>query len=125
MRNRAREEQRERDLRYGLEHDPREEHAKELELTERIAEQASLPPGHPMVLAAARHRLGGGPSPYEQPHQPEPQSFDAGDRVNHHRPEGPRPGVVVRTLDEDALVEVDFGSSTTFVPFDELERRAA
>lgn len=125
MYNRAREEQRERDLRQGLQHDPHEEHQRELELAERIAEQASLPPGHPIVLAAARHRLGRGPSPYEQPHQPEPQRFAAGERVNHHRPEGPRPGVVVRTLDEEALVEVDFGSSTTLVALDELERRAA
>ena len=125
MHNRAREEQRERDIRYGLDRDPREEHEHELELTERIADQASLPPGHPIVLVAARHRLGRGPSPYEQPHQPEPQGFAAGERVNHLRPDGPRPGVVVRTLDEDALVEVDFGSSTTFVPVDELDRRAA
>jgi tetratricopeptide (TPR) repeat protein len=71
MYNPAREEQRERDLRYRLEHDPYEEHQLELEPAERIADQASLPPGHPIVLAAARHRLGRGPSPYEQPHQPE------------------------------------------------------
>jgi hypothetical protein len=125
MRNRAREERRELDLRYGLEHHPREEHEQELELTERIAEQASLLPGHPVVVAAARHRLGHGPSPYERPHQPEPQGFAAGEQVNHHGPDGPRPGVVVRTLAEDALVEVDFEGSTTFVPLDELERRAA
>jgi hypothetical protein len=125
MYNRAREEQRERELRYGLDHHPREDHEYELDLTERIAEQASLPPGHPTVLAAARHRLGRGRSPYEQPHEPGPQCFAAGEPVNHHGRDGPRPGVVVRTLDEDELVEVNFEGSTTFVPLHELERRAA
>ena len=37
--------------RYGLDRDPREDQAYELKLTERIAEQVSLPPGHPGVWA--------------------------------------------------------------------------
>lgn len=125
MHDHAREERRARDLRYGLEPDPHGEFQHELELADRIADQASLPPGHPLVMAAARHQLGEGPSPYEQPHQPQPESFAEGERVNHHRSDGPRPGVVVRTLDDEALAEVDFGHGSTLVAVDELERRAA
>ena len=57
------EEQRERNRRYGLEHDEYAEFVHELELADRIADQASLPPGHPLARAAARHRLGRGPRP--------------------------------------------------------------
>ncbi len=55
----------------------------DLELADRIADQASLPPGHPLARAAARHRVGRGPSAYEQPHELEPQRFVAGERVSH------------------------------------------
>jgi hypothetical protein len=121
------EEQRERDRRYGLEHDEYAEFVHELELADRIADQASLPPGHPLARAAARHRLGRGPSPYEQPHEPEPQRLAAGERVTHHRPDGSsRPGRVVRAPDHQGLVEVDFGGrGSTLVAGDELEREAA
>jgi hypothetical protein len=121
------EEQRERDRRYGLEHDEYGEFVRELELADRIADQASLPPGHPLARAAARQRLGRGPSPYEQPHEPEPQRFSAGERVTHHQPGGgSRPGRVVRAPDHQGLVEVAFGGhGTTLVAGDELEREAA
>ena len=120
------EEQRERDRRYGLEHDEYAEFVHELELADRIADQASLPPGHPLARAAARHRLGRGPSPYEQPHEAEPQRFAAGERVRHHGPDGHRVGRVVRTADREEVVEVDFGrQGTTLVAADELEREAA
>lgn len=56
--------------RYGLDRDPREDHAHEVELAERIAEQASLPPGQPGVWALARYRLGRGPSPFERRARP-------------------------------------------------------
>lgn len=120
-------EQHERELRYGLERNPHEELMHEFELADRIADQASLPAGHPYAMAAARYRLGRGPSPYEQPHRPEPQRFVPGVRVNHHGPDGDvRPGRVVRALEHDGLVEVDFGRhGTTTVAADELEREAA
>jgi hypothetical protein len=110
--------------RYGLEHDPRAEHEQELELADRLADQASLSPGAARKLA--RQRLGRGPSPYEQPHEPEPQRLATGERVNHHRPDGPRPGRVVRVLEREGVVEVEFDRhGTTFVAADELEREAA
>jgi hypothetical protein len=116
------EEQEERDRRYGLEYDADEEFEHELELADRIAEQASLPPGDASCLAAARYRLGRGPCPYEQPHDPEPHRFAAGDRVTHHGPDGPRAGWVLRTLEPDGLAEVDFGRhGTTVVAREELE----
>jgi hypothetical protein len=113
--------------RYGLDHDDYAELVRETELADRIADQASLPPGQPLARAAARHRLGRGPSPYERPHQPEPHRFAAGERVSHHRGRsGPRPGRVVRTLEREGLVEVDFGRhGTTLVAADELEPEAA
>jgi hypothetical protein len=120
------EEQRERDRRYGREHDEYAEFVHELELADRIADQASLPPGHPLARAAAPHRLGRGLSAYEQPHEPEPQRLAAGERVRHHRPDGHRPGRVVRTADHEGLVEVDFGRhGASLVAADELEREAA
>ena len=119
------EEQRDRDRRYGLEHDEYAEFVHELERADRIA--GPLPPGHPLARAAARHRLGRGPSPYEHPHQPEAGRFAVGERVRHHsEPGGPRPGRVVRTLHREGLVEVDFGRhGTRLVAVDELEREAA
>jgi hypothetical protein len=120
------EEQRERDRRYGLEHDEYAEFVHELELADRIADQASLPPGHRLARAAARHRLGRGPSPHEWPHEPEPQRFAAGERVRHHGPDGHRTGRVVRMADHGGLVEVDFGRrGISLVAADELEREAA
>jgi hypothetical protein len=120
------EEQREPDCRYGLEHDEYAEFVHELELADRIADQASLPPGHPLARAAARHRLGRGPSPYEQPHDAQPERFAAGQRVRHHGSDGHRPGRVVRTADHEGLVEVDFGNhGTSLVATDELEPEAA
>jgi hypothetical protein len=120
------DEQRERDRRYGLEHDEHAEFVRETELADRIADQASLPPGHPLARAAARHRLGRGPSPYEQPHEPEPRRFVAGEHVRHHGPDGHRPGRVVRAADHEGLVEVDFGRhGTSLIAADELEQEAA
>lgn len=120
------EEQRERDRRYGLEHDEYAEFVCEIELADRLAEQASVPPGHPLARAAARHGLGRGPSPYEQPHETVPQHFAAGERVRHHRSDGHRPGRVVRPVDREGLVEVDFRRhGTSLVAADELERETA
>ena len=120
------EEQRERDRRYGLEHDEYAEFVHELEMADRIADQASLAPGHPLARAAARHRLGRGPSPYEQPQERETERFATGERVRHHGSDGHRPGRVVRPADHEGLVEVDFGRrGTTLVAADALEREAA
>jgi hypothetical protein len=125
--DRFHEEQRDRDRRYGLERDEQADFVLELELADRIADQASLPPGHHLARAAARRRLGRGPSPYERPREPAPQRFAPGEPVSHHGPDGPSgPGRVVCTHAHDGLVEVDFGQhGTTLVAADQLERKAA
>jgi hypothetical protein len=52
--------------------------------------------------------------------------YTEGDRVQHHHSDGPRPGRVVRTLDQEGLVEVDFGhEGTALVGIDEIEPEAA
>ncbi|MBD0283700.1 MAG: hypothetical protein ICV69_16155 [Thermoleophilaceae bacterium] len=50
------EEQPERDRRYGLEHDEYAEFVRELELADRIADQALLPPA--ICWPERRHRAG-------------------------------------------------------------------
>jgi hypothetical protein len=66
------EEDRECDRRYGLEHDEYADFVHEIELADRIADQASFPPGHCAARQVARARLGLGRSPYEQPNAPGP-----------------------------------------------------
>jgi hypothetical protein len=116
--------------RYGLEHDPRAEHERELELADRLAEQASLPPGDAAARALARHRLGRGPSPCERPRTPAPRpELAAGQEVTYRGEDGagpPRHGTVRRLLDEDGAAVVAFdGGGETAVSADALERRAA
>lgn len=121
--DRAFDEEDERDRRYGLQHDPDDELAHELELADRLAEQASLPPGHWLAHAAARYRLGRGPNPYEQPHEPSPARLAVGDHVVHDGLDGPRSGRVIEAPDRDGLVEVDFGRyGTTVVAAQDLDR---
>ena len=61
---------------------------------------------------------------YEQPHDPGPQQFAVGERVRHYD-SAPWPGSVVKTLDCDGLVEVDFGRhGITIVAPEDLERTA-
>lgn len=50
--------ERDRQRRYGIEHDPYEEFLEEFELADRYADQASLAPGSAAALALARRRLG-------------------------------------------------------------------
>jgi len=120
------EEQWERDRRYGVADDEYDEFERELELADRIAEHASVPPGDPRCRALARKRLGLPGSPYEQPHDREPHRYAEGDHVRHHDGNGPRAGRIVRTLDHEGLVEVDFGrGGTTLVGVDEIEPEAA
>jgi hypothetical protein len=117
--------------RYGLDRDPREDHAHEVELAERIAEQASLPPGHPGVWALARYRLGRGPSPFQRagtamaPRAP----LAPGEEVTYRGEDGAGParhGTVRRLIDEDGAAVVAFDSGgETAVSADALERRAA
>ena len=117
--------------RYGLDLDPREDHAHEVELAERIAEQASLPPGHPAVWALTRYRLGRGPSPFEcagtamAPRAP----LAPGEEVTYRGEDGAGParhGTVRRLIDEDGAAVVAFDSGgETAVSADALERRAA
>jgi hypothetical protein len=119
--------------RCGLEHDPYADFVQELELADRYAEQASLPPGRP-ARALARYGLGRGPSPYEQPHQPTPAAPpppgaapEPGERVVHEDRDGQqRAGRLVERLDEDgaAVVAFDRGGRSV-VALDRLEREAA
>jgi len=76
-RERLLQEQRERELRYGLEHDPRDELEDEFELADRIADQASLPAGDPGCRALARRLLGLDDRP-PRPRIPEPQRLTGG-----------------------------------------------
>jgi hypothetical protein len=117
--------------RYGLDRDPREDHDREVELAERIAEQASLPPGHPGVWVLARYRLGRGPSPFERAVKamaPRPP-LAPGDEVTYRGEDGAGParhGTVRRLIDEDGAAVVAFqGGGETAVSADALERRAA
>jgi hypothetical protein len=115
------EEQRERDRRYGSADDEAEEFDRELELADRLAEQASLPPGDPSCRAEACRRLGHA-APYEWPHQPEPTRLAEGQLVRHHERDGTRVGRIVHAVDLDGLVEVDFGrDGTTLVAAGDLE----
>jgi hypothetical protein len=78
------EEDRGCDWRYGLEHDEKAEFVRELELADRIADQASLPPGHYAARRLARARLGLGRSPHEQPHAAvPPPPLAPGDAVTY------------------------------------------
>ena len=120
------EEQHERDRRYGLAEHEDEEFELELELADRIAEQASLPPGDAGCRALARKRLGLPVGPYERPHEPEPRRPAEGERVRHHERDAVRVGRIVHTLDHEGLAEVDFGrDGTTLVALDDLEPEGA
>ena len=72
-----------------------------------------------MAILPGRHQA---PIPYEQPHDPAPAHPVAGERVRH--PDGgPGWGHVVRAMDRDGLVEVDFGRhGTTVLAAADLER---
>ena len=120
------EEQHERERRYGVAGDEYDDFERELELADRIAEHASLPPGDPGCRALARKRLGLPGSPYEHPHDPPLRRYAEGDRVQHDRGDGPRAGRVVRMLGHEGLVEVDFGGEgTALVGIDDIEPEAA
>jgi hypothetical protein len=114
--------------RYGLEHDPRADHERELELADRLAEQASLPPGSAAAQALARHRLGRGPSPYGRAGaSAPPPKLGAGDEVTYRGEDGAGPARhgTVRELVEDGAAVVAFHGGETAVSADALERRAA
>jgi hypothetical protein len=104
---------------------------RELELADRNADQASLPPGHCAARRLARARLGLGRSPYEQPHAPAPPPpLAQGEAVTYRGAVGDeraRHGTVERVLDEDhGVVVVRFaGGARSAVPAEALERRAA
>lgn len=125
------EDDRECDRRYGLEHDEKAEFVRELELADRIADQASLPPGHCAARRLARAMLGLGRSPYEQPHAPAPPPpLAPGDAVMYRGAMGDeraRHGTVERVLDEDhgaVVVRFDDGQRSA-LPAEALERRTA
>src|SRR3954466_16105820 len=116
------EEQHERDLRYGVADDEYDDFERELELADRIAEHASLPPGDPGCRALARERLGLPGSPYEQPHDPEPHRYTEGERIRPDDGTGPRTGRILRAPDHDGLVEVEFGhDGTALVGIEDIE----
>jgi hypothetical protein len=117
-------------LRYGLEHDPRGDDENELELADRLAEQASLPPGSAATRALARHRLGRGPSPYQGASAPAPPpKLAAGQEVTYRGEDGAGParhGTVRRLLDDGGAAVVAFHcGGETAVSAAALERRAA
>jgi hypothetical protein len=125
------EEDRECDRRYGLEHDEYAEFVREIELADRIADQASLPPGDGAARRLARARLGLGRSPYEQPNAPSPPPpLVPGEAVTYRGAAGDDParhGTVERVLDEDhgaVVVRFEDGSGGA-LPAEALERRAA
>jgi hypothetical protein len=65
-------------------------------------------------------------SPYEHPHDPEPRRYAEGERVRNHETNDSRAGRIVRTLDDEGLVEVDFGhEGTTLVGIDEIAPEGA
>lgn len=116
---------REEDRRYGLEHDDDYELEIEWAVADRLAEHASLPPGDGDARALARHLLGRGSSPYEQPHSPSPVALRAGDAVCCHSADEIRSGRVVRDLG-GTLVVVDFDRhGRSVVEAAMLERKAA
>lgn len=120
--------EREQLRRYGLEHNPYEEHEQEMELADRYCEQASLPPGSAGAREMARHQLGRGSSPYEQPHDaPLPTRMQAGEQVVRRAADGAREhGRVISHLGHENLVVVAFeAGGETVVEASELERRAA
>src|SRR3954466_11271503 len=120
------ERRHERDRRYGVDYDEQDDFERELERADRIAEHASLPPGDPGCRALARKRLGLPGSPYEHPHDPELRRYAEGERVPHRDGNGARAGRIVRTLDHEGLVEIDFGrEGTALVGIDEIEPKAA
>jgi hypothetical protein len=117
--------------RYGLEADPRADHAHELELAERLAEQASVSPGDPAVCRLAHYRLGRGPSPVGRPGTPGAPlpPLAPGDDVTYRGEDGAGParhGTVRRLVEEDGAAVVAFhGGGETAVSAEALERRAA
>ena len=120
------EQQEERDRHDGVAYHENDELERECELADRIAEHASLPPGDPGCRALARRQLGLPGSPYEHPHDPELHRYAAGERVRHHDAHGPRAGRVVRTLDHEGLVEIDFGrEGTALVGVEEIKPEGA
>jgi hypothetical protein len=125
------EEDRERDRRYGLEHDEYAEFVRELELADRIADQASLPPGHCAARRLARARFGLGRSPYEQPNAPAaPPPLAPGEAVTYRGAAGDertRHGTVEQVLDEDhgaVVVRFEDGQRSV-LPAEALERGVA
>jgi hypothetical protein len=116
--------------RYGLEHDPRAELEHELELADRLADHASLPPGDAAARSLACYRLGRGPSAFERRCTPVPgPELAAGQEVTYRGEDGAGParhGTVRRLLAEDGAAVVAFhGGGETAVSADALERRAA
>ncbi len=113
--------------RFGLASDPYADCQEELELADRLGEQASLGPGSPAARALARHRLGRGPSPYEQAQGTRGSCFGPGERVVHQAHDGSRRcGRVVERFEHDDVVVVDFGRhGRTAVDAAELESEAA
>lgn len=120
--------ERDRQRRYGIEHDPYEEFLEEFELADRYADQASLAPGSAAALALARRRLGRAGSPYEQPHDPPVRTqMESGEQVVRQAGDGGRQrGRVVSHLSHENLVVVAFeAGGETVVEACELERWAA
>src|SRR5262245_34573946 len=122
---RTRELQDELDRHHGVAYDE-DDFERELELADRIAEQASLPPGDAGCRALARRQLGLPGSPYEHPHDPELHDYAEGERIRHDDGHGPRAGRVVRPPDHEGLVEVELDhDGPALVDIDDIEPERA
>lgn len=124
----AAEEERALLRRCGLDVDPRADETLELELADRLTDQASLPPGDPGARALARQRLRGGRVAHEQPDVSRPP-VSPGERVVYRGEDGAgpdRPGTVRAPLDgeEGVVVAFDHGGESA-VSLHALERRPA
>lgn len=108
----AAEEERALLRRYGLDPDPRADEILKLELADRLADQASLPPGDAGARALTRQRLRGGlPAQARRDASRPPLALSLGERVVYRGEDGAgpdRPGTVRAVLDEEEAVVVAF-----------------
>jgi hypothetical protein len=96
--------------RYGLDPDPRADEILELELADRLTDQASLPPGDAGARALAHQRLRGGADARPDVSSP-PVSPGPGERVVYRGEDGAGPdgpGTVRALLDEEEAAAVAF-----------------
>ena len=111
--------------RYGLDCHPHEQHERELERADRLAEQASLSDPVGAARALARFQLGRGPNPYAERDTASPgDRLVVGEEVVCASPDGDRRrGELVASDGELALVDFG-GAGQTVVECERLDREA-